>query len=397
MALAPQIALLRLVKDLNDTGSQRTTQFLSQPKLIALARKYEANLKKRHVDLRFNLFAIISDLYYRENFHSDILQAILDPVGKHQEKSKYLHLFLDFIRSHGAKVARSDYSNAQVVREEGRIDILIKDGTSHKAVIIENKINGAPDMPRQLPGYLETVTAKGYSCDAIIYLRLNGDARPDMAGWSQTDRQRVNALMKIIPAYAETAKDLLNGWILPCQKAALNPDAQHILRQYGELIKKLGSNIMNKPVMDNFYTLIMQGEHFKTALSVRDMLNDLILYRVERLVAHFQHDPAPFDDIGNWRDYDVYFTGCRWKDAHLGIDIGVSPESYALQFWEREAPVGASDNAKAILRKMGYLAEFAVREDRFTKDFRFPSQEQDLIDYVTTFKKKLAAAITPGA
>ena len=392
MPLALESGLLQRIKAFNDAASRGVETFLSHATLTALARKYEANLKKRYVDIGFNLFAIVSDLYYRENFHSDILKAVLDPTSPHQEKEKYLHLFLDFIRSHGAAVALSDYSDSQVVREEGKIDILIKDETSQKAIIIENKINGAADMPRQLPRYLEIVTAEGYACDAIIYLRLNGQAGPDMTGWSPTDRQRVKDLIKIIPAYAETQTDLLNGWIAPCLKAALNHDAQHILRQYGDLIKKLGSNIMNKPVMDNFYNLIVQGENFKTALSLKAMLDDLILYRVEKLIAHFQYDLAPFDRIANYNDYDAYFTGLHWKDAHLGLDIGASPDSYTLQFWDRDDRPRAKGRAKAILQKMGYLSDFVIRDDCFSKDFAFPSQEQELIDYVTTFKEKLAAA-----
>lgn len=397
MPLALESDLLQRIKALNDAASRGVKTLLSDAAVAALARKYEANLKKRYVDIGFNLFAVVSDLYYRENFHSDILKAVLDPAGKHQEKEKYLHLFLDFIRSHGATVALSDYPDSQVVREEGKIDILIKDDTSRKAVIIENKINGAPDMPRQLPRYLEIVAAEGYSCDAIIYLRLNGHAGPDMTGWSPTDRQRVKALIKIIPAYAETENDLLNGWIVPCQKASLNHDAQHIFRQYGDLIKKLGSNIMNKPVMDNFYNLILQGENFKTALSLKDMLDDLILYRVEKLIAHFQYDLAPFDRIANYNDYDAKFTGFRWKEADFGIDIGVAQNSYALQFWDTTDRLRTNGHAKKILQETGYLPEFAISNDVFAKTFAFPSQEQEIIDYVTAFKKKLAAAATPGA
>jgi len=394
MSLALETDLLREIQALNDAASLGASEFLSDQELTALARRFETNLKKRHVNLGFNLFAIVSDLYYRENFHSDILKAVLDPEATHGEKTKYLHLFLAFIQLHGAGVASADYANAEVVREEGKIDILIKDDASRKAIIVENKINGAPDMPRQLPRYLEIVTAAGYSCDTIIYLRLNGHAGPDVTGWTATDKRQIKALIKVIPAYDETEVDLLNGWLVPCQKAAHNPDAQHLLRQYTELIKKLGSNIMNKPVMENFYKLVLQGENLKTALSVRAMLDDLILYRVERLREHFQYDLAPFDRIANYQGYDAYFTGLYWKDAHLGIDIVVTPESYNLQFWDRKDRPGTKGHAKVILQKMGCLPEFVILEGLYTKVFSFPSQEEGIIAYVTTFKQQLATAIT---
>jgi hypothetical protein len=396
MKFSTEADLLTRVSALNEAARRAVGTFVTETTVTGLARNYEVNLRKRHVDLGFNLFAIVSDLYYRENFHSDVLRAILDPAGGHKEQAKYLHLFLQFIRSHGANVVMSDYSNSQVVREEGRIDILIKDDTSRKAVIIENKINGAPDMHRQLPRYLEIVTGDDYTCDTIIYLRLNGQAGPDTTGWSQAERQRVKALLTIIQAYTETPNDLLNGWIWPCQKASLNQDANHILRQYAELIKKLGSNIMNKPVMDDFYKLIMQAENYRTALSLKAMLDDLIQYRVEKLISHFQNDLAPFGRIANWNNHDAYFTGLHWKEAHFGIDIDVRLESYELQFWDRNDRPRANGHAKAMLNNMGYLNEFAIRNDVFAKDFAFPSEEQELIDYVTTFKMKLAAATAPS-
>jgi len=392
MLLPVEADLLERVSALNQSASRAVRGFLTEKTFRDLAQKFEANLSNRHVDLGFNLFAIVSDLYYKENFHSDILQSVLDPAGSHQEKAKFLHLFLKFIRSHGAKVSVSDFSKSQVVREKGRIDILIKDETSHKAIIIENKINGAVDMRRQLPRYLQIVTDDGYTCDCIIYLRLNGRTGPDFDGWTLVERQQVNDLITIIPAYSETPNDLLNGWILPCQKASLSQDAQHILRQYAELIKKLGKNIMNKPIMDDFYELIMERDNYQTARSLRAMLDDLILYRVEKLITHFQIDLVPFSRIANYNNYDAYFTGLYWKEAHLGIDIGVGPESYELQFWDRNDRPRANGRAKSMLKKIGYADEFVLKNDVFAKEFAFPSQEQYLIDYITTFKKKLAVA-----
>ena len=41
---------------------------------------------------RYNLFRIISNLYYRENFHSDIISFFLDPNGNHGCKHLMLNL-----------------------------------------------------------------------------------------------------------------------------------------------------------------------------------------------------------------------------------------------------------------------------------------------------------------
>src|SRR4051812_26219453 len=112
MPLAIETVLLHRVTALNASASRRVSELLSNDPLVALAQTYEENLKKRHVDLGFNVFALVSDLYYRENFHSDVLRAVLDPAGKHQAKEKYLHLFLNFIKAYGAAVVPGDYRNS---------------------------------------------------------------------------------------------------------------------------------------------------------------------------------------------------------------------------------------------------------------------------------------------
>jgi len=391
--IADETALLQHIKAFTDNAIRELEEFICDANLSALAREYEANLKKRDFDIGFNLFAIISQLYYRENFHSDILKALIDPKGKHQEQETFLHIFPEFIRSHGAKINFLDYSNVQVGREEGRIDLFIKDEDSQKAIIIEIKINNAGDMRRQLPRYLEYVRANGYSCDAIIYLRLNGNTGPDTTGWKDDERKQVKAILKVICAYNETATDLLNGWIVKCGKVSKNPNAQHIIRQYGDLIKKLGGNIMNKPIMEKFYKTVVEGENLKTALSLRKMLDDLVLYRVEKIIDKFKSDLAPSRFIANYKDADACFTGLIWKGADLGLDIMVQPESYSFQFWDRNDGEGMKGQVKAILKKRGCSDEYTPIEGRFCKDFAFPSQEENLVKHITAFKKKLGEVV----
>ena len=151
---------------------------------------------------------------------------------------------------------------------------------------------------------------------------------------------------------------------------------------------------MNKPIMEKFYKTIVEGENFKTAMSLRAMLDDLVLYRVEMIIERFKNDLAPFRYVNNWKDFDVYFTDLSWKDAHLGIDIIVEPEWYTFQFWERPDSKVKNGQAKAILRKMGCLDEYTLTGDRFCKIFAFPSEEEDLIKHITDFKKKLGEVVS---
>lgn len=370
--------------------------------IAPLAQEYEENLEKRNADIGFNLFELISDHYYRETFHSDILNALLDPEQKHGEKDKFLKLFLHYLNSqHEAKINLTHYSDAKVVKEEGRIDILIK-GCKH-AIIIENKINGAVDQKKQLPRYLMKIR-DSYSCDAIVYLRLNGIAGPSEEGWmdGEFELQLIEELkrkLKVICAYDETNKDLLNGWILKCRdEAKENSDAQHILRQYGEIIRKLGGNIMNKPIMDAFYEMMVEGNKLKIALSLNAMVDDLILYRTEKIRDKFKDDIAPFLKIDICGTNDAYFEGEIWRDANIGLDIGVGPESYLLTFWDKKDPEGTKGHAMEILNQINCFDEYEHECDWHGKfvmrrKFVFPSEEVDLIMHIKDFKKKLAEVV----
>ena len=47
-------------------------------------KKYEEYREKR-MATGFNVFYLISDYYYRETFHSDIIAALLSPKERHGE------------------------------------------------------------------------------------------------------------------------------------------------------------------------------------------------------------------------------------------------------------------------------------------------------------------------
>jgi hypothetical protein len=235
------------------------------------------------------------------------------------------------------------------------------------------------------------VKSLGFGCDAIVYLRLNREQRPDMTDWTTQERAEIESKLIYVTAYKDTEDDLLNGWIHKCENMSRNPDAQSILRQYGALIKKLGGNIMNKPIMNQFYSMMLKDENFKTAQSLKAMFDDLILYRVERIIDEFKKDLHPFERIDNYKDNDAYFTGLTWKQADLGVDIMVEPDGYLFQFWHRSDPSGTKKRARSALEKMNCIRGYTVSEGGlFQKTFAFPAQEAELFEHIRAFKKKLA-------
>ena len=124
-----------------------TEDFLKENK--TLSREYRKS-KKNRSELGLNVFTLASEFYYRENFHSFILASYLNPTEKHFEGNKYLHQFIELLNKKGvekghSKISIDDFLNSEVHIEKHKIDILITDDVSKKAIIIENKINNAID------------------------------------------------------------------------------------------------------------------------------------------------------------------------------------------------------------------------------------------------------------
>ncbi|MGN0855853.1 MAG: PD-(D/E)XK nuclease family protein [Candidatus Spyradenecus sp.] len=211
------------------------------------AENFRSLANKEDVSLGFNAFALVSNTYYKENFHSDILAAILNPLSEHGEGVLFLKQFLTFIadvamgkgKKELAKAIASLYVDEQVrvVREEGRIDIKIEAETW--AIIIENKINGAGDMPRQIPRYIEDIEKSKKDVKAVVYLTLSEEKEPNKNEWKDGDAQKVDPLLIPIIGFSEDAsiKNLVVGWLQPCQLSAKQFETRAVFAQYERLIK----------------------------------------------------------------------------------------------------------------------------------------------------------------
>ena len=374
------------------------SELLDSIKRLALDFEEDRSKRKKiYNNIGFNLFELISDHYQRETLHSDILKELLDPKAKHGEKQLFLNLFLEFLNSqHNAGIDPSYYANASVEKEEAKIDIFIK-GSKH-AIIIENKINGADDRPRQIPRYLEVAGAKGFTCDCIVYLRLNSWKRPNTAGWTSEEKIEVESKLRVVLAYDDSENNLLNGWIAKCADVSNSCDAKHIIRQYGGIIKKLGIDIMNEPIMEKFYTLMGKDENLKTALTLQKMMGDLIAYRAQMIHDEFKNCREPFNELGiTDQKNDVYFKNTD-KHGSFGIDVGIEPDGYSFQFWNLNDRPDVKGEAKALLGKTDRLENYKILSTKtsdtndagvFYRRFEF-REEKALFEHIRAFKQKLA-------
>lgn len=300
--------------------------FLSNSHIRSIGWEYN-EAKDSQPENPFNVFTMASDLYYRENFHSDIIKVFLDPYENHNEGKVFLYAFIDFINDNfGDKVciSKQDYTSAKVEREPGKIDILVSSEASKHCIVIENKMYNAVDMQRQLPRYYDFMTGLGYKIDAIVYLPLDANKRPDQSTWNESDKQHVLPLLCTVPSYQKKGVNLVNGWIEPCTLITKNIDCISVLRQYSELIKILSKNIMDNVILEKFYNSLLEGENHKTALSIRNMMKELPVYMKDRILDRLKS--KGHSNVWAWES----------DPKHCGLIHDTEYGQYKIDVWSSE-------------------------------------------------------------
>lgn len=299
--------------------------FLRSNKIKDVTWNYSER-KLSRIEEPFNVFKLASDLYYRENFHSDIIKAFLDPNEKHKAGNLYLFTFIDFLNEYFSNkifIFKQDYTDVKVIRELGRIDILIKSDISKHCIIIENKIYNANDTERQLPKYYDWMLHQGFTVDAIVYIPLNENKIPDRSTWTGNDEKNVDGLLCIVPAYSKKRVNLVENWLKPCALLSSDIDCISVLRQYGKLIKTLSNNNMDNMLLEKFYNSLLEDDNYKVALSVKEMLQQLPTYMADRLCDEFKKNEG---------DYKVW----KYKDNFCGILFIVGEIQYKIDVWTSE-------------------------------------------------------------
>ena len=182
--------LLQYVQTLSDKNLDNLKSFLND-ECKEYSKEKSRIFAEHDIDntLRFNFFESISDKWYMENFHSDILYTILNPetveIGRKyfvQELVKFLGIEDRFDCARAFEVINEDPTgkitwtgdDGQSKEKKGRIDLLIKN--NKQAIIIENKINYATDMDNQLVRYMKYVDEElGIKTYTVVYLTLIDD------------------------------------------------------------------------------------------------------------------------------------------------------------------------------------------------------------------------------
>ena len=363
-------------KEIIENAFSITSKFIDEDML----KRYREYIDKNNFEENypFNIFELISDIYYRENFHSDIIAQLL-------RNEIILKNFLDFIG-----VDKSKYENCEVEREESKIDILIK--TEKNCIIVENKLNWAGDMPEQLFRYYnECKNNKKLEVDKIVYLSPNSWKQPE----EQSIKEIPKELIKTIIGYDGENNDFYTMVLQKSLEEMNNKEPKEwrlLLEHYLKILRQTGETKMDKLTKEFYDKIVNDGKEYEKIELIATMYNDLTKTRINNLASTFSGEN--YNNECFYRDFYSEKRGLNYA-----IDIYANDYKYSyLQLFSREEGTATDDNPKstkkweqdnkdieAWLKKHKLFDGFYFDDWRWTKDFKFPEEEKALYE----FAKKL--------
>ena len=362
-------------KEIIDNAVDVSFKFINEDML----QRYEEYIDKNNFEENypFNIFELISDIYYRENFHSDIIAQLL-------RNEIILKNFLDFIG-----VDKSKYENCEVEREESKIDILIK--TEKNCIIVENKLNWAKDMPEQLFRYYnECKNNKKLEVDKIVYLSPNSWKQPE----EQSIKEIPKELIKTIIGYDGENNDFYTMVLQKSLEEMNNKEPKEwrlLLEHYLKILRQTGETKMDKLTKEFYDKIVNDGKEYEKIELIATMYNDLTKTRINNLISTFSGEN--YNNECFYRDFysekrglnyaiDIYANDYKYSYLQLFSreenEVDNSPKS--RKKWEQD-----NKDIEAWLKKHKLFDGFYFDDWRWTKDFKFPEDEKALYE----FAKKL--------
>ena len=334
-------------------------QAIKNKEIASIIKDYQKCIEKDIIK-DFNVFTITSDLYYRENYHSDILKAFLEYKDSRTGKYPLLESFINMLNVSRKEIQTKDYLCPEIVREHHHMDILIRDENSKHCIIIENKINNAPDMKRQLPRYYDRADGDRLLIDAIVYLAKYPNTLPDKIGWKDGDTENISKVFVSLPVYDGEKEVSLLNWIDNSIDKVNDIDVLSVLRQYKCLLSQIVNDMkgleMLKKINEELQTSSDDNMNIENIIALRDTLNQLPNAMAKALQDKLvQAFPEYKGKIGQWEPNScvVRLSGEKRIYVYCELDAQAAYKVYAADFSK------PNNNPSWILR--GDLEDYAPR------------------------------------
>lgn len=224
------------------------------------------------------IFNSISDFFYRENYHSDILayyfsyelvrMKLIDWInGKiKDEKREEKQIFT---------IRKENYQGDVLVnREDGRRDITIYSKNKANAIVIENKSNNAIDMDHQLVRYVSDLKKNNISVDSIIYLNKDVKKDPDQSKWTKEEKENINKILlssKLLGKDSITEK-LINPVITESEDIRLTALSMEIKILFENLI--YGGNSVMESELEEFMKILRKDNNLEDFRKINNLFNN---------------------------------------------------------------------------------------------------------------------------
>lgn len=330
--------------------------------------------KRKKDEEGINPFKLVSDFYYRETFHTDILLELLKPDGSHKEGNRFLDLFIEALNNtkkmvdSDKKINLEDYVDAKVTTkeygtQESKMDIVIVSKDEKHCIIIENKLNNARDMERQIPRYYDVMHNNSKEVDGIVYIPLDETKQPDKSKWFDEDKKNVNHLIGILPA-----RLLIDKWLTKCFKEATHDNSKYTIQFYIELLESL---IMDDKLARGLYEVLCQGDNARTLNGLMEILrNGLPSYMARLIQAEFPNDNDyfPFLKISN-ENGCCKFEKCTLNGSLLKLDVVCTYEGFRLDLYDNNGTTSTKkilqeDSAKIENLARNYSCKFKIVNEK---------------------------------
>jgi hypothetical protein len=348
--------------------------------------------QKEKKKIGFNIFKTISDTWYRENFHSDIISSILN-ITENNTKAN-TQLFISMLNEiyvyKKLDIQITGFKQPIIEKEIDRIDISIKDEIIKQAIIIENKINNAGDQFRQIPKYIKKLVEKGYSISSIIYIPLTKGKIPKTVNWTETEKDIINKKLLIIPAYEKNVPNLCENWLEKIMLNSNSIDVISTIRQYSKLLKHLTAEYMDRVLMQDFIETMRKDNNFQIAKIIQSSLENLREFQAWEIKNNFEEKGKPiFNQIQSF----VYKNVGRAKfenfiknneNLYLIFSVSCLGEKYVVKLDNTKKEKSGNNEIEKIIDKCNLVSDFEKHSEfNYSKTFEFPKEETTMNELIT--------------
>jgi hypothetical protein len=249
----------------------------------------------------------------------------------------FIDLVNEILKSHGKKEIHHTFSNEVAVKVEqptkdendakGSIDIFISDKVTDGkkyGIIIENKINNAPDTTNQLVKYIKYAEENHIEIGAVVYLPRTDDKQPptdDSYDKIYTDQiKHLKDRCIVLPAISQDKdkKNLVDDFLAKCVSFAKDIQAQVYINDYMRLVKKIGGDIMSAGCDKDILAKLLSDEGRPVIEKVLEVWKDRISILKKEICSKLVHEHKEFfqeaDDgsIAHLADGDDWWLGICW-------------------------------------------------------------------------------------